>query len=104
MRQTWNQSLYSLKSGLLGLSRVTFGKPALAIVLVAILHNLLFLPLKVRNARQTRHNRQKLEKLRAERQAIYDKYQPEPGQSLTPAQVTQRGNEIKELYNGEGVT
>lgn len=104
MRQTWTKSLYSLKTGLLALSRVTFGKPALAIVLVAILHNLLFLPLKIRNARQTRHNQQKLEKLRLEREAIEAKYQPEPGESLSPAQTAQKGNEIKELYQGEGVS
>lgn len=104
MRQTWNRSLYSLKTGLLGLSRFTFGKPALAIVLVAILQKLLFLPLKIKNARQTRLNRQKLEKLQADVQAINDKYQPESDPELTLDKVTQRGKELKELYQREGVT
>lgn len=97
MRQTWEKTTYSLKTGILSLSRVTFGKAAFAIILVAVLHNLIFLPLKIRNAIQTRKNLKKMKELKPAIKAIEEKYQPEPGQKLTAEQVRQKGNEIKRL-------
>ena len=98
MRQTWQKAVHSLDTGILTLSRFTFGKAAFAIILVGILHNLLSLPNKIRLARQTRHNAARLKSLRAEVQAIEEKYRPEPGQFASFEQTRQKGEEIMRLY------
>jgi membrane protein insertase Oxa1/YidC/SpoIIIJ len=98
MRQTWTKAIHSLDTGILALSRFTFGKVAFAIMLLAVAGRILAIPYKIRLARQTRENNTKLKDLKDERQAIEEKYQPEPGQLASFEMTRQKGEELKQLY------
>ncbi len=63
MQQTWKKAVYSVKTSFLTVGRFTFGKAAFAIVLLAVLHNLVYLPLKIRSARQMKYNIKKMQEL-----------------------------------------
>lgn len=104
MKQTWKKAVYSVKTSFLMVGRFTFGKAAFAIMLIAILHNLIYLPLKIRSARQTKYNLKKMQELKPAIKAIDEKYPREPGQRLIATQVSQHGNEIKRLYQEAGVS
>lgn len=98
MRQTWNKIIQSLNTGILGLSRFTFGKGVFAIILLAIMTGLLAIPSKIRLARQSKENAAKMEAVRSERDAIEEKYQSEPGQLASFETTRQKGEELKRLY------
>jgi membrane protein insertase Oxa1/YidC/SpoIIIJ len=104
MRQTWEKATYSLKTGILSLSRFTFGKAVFAIMLVAVLHNLVFLPLKIKSAIQARNSVKKLKELQPAIKAINEKYRLEPGQRRLAKQASQQGQEIKRLYQEAGIS
>jgi membrane protein insertase Oxa1/YidC/SpoIIIJ len=103
MRQTWQKAVHSLDTGILTLSRFTFGKAAFAIILVAFLHHLIYFPLKVRSARQMKRNAEKLKELAPAITQINEKYNIEPGQRLQPAEVRRKGKEIQQLQKKAGI-
>jgi membrane protein insertase Oxa1/YidC/SpoIIIJ len=104
MSQTWTKAVRSLNTGILALSRLTFGKAAFAIVLIAFLHHLIFLPFKIRVARQIKQNAKKLKELDPTIQEIKAKYKVEPGQRLSPAETAQQGKEIQQLQKAAGIS
>jgi membrane protein insertase Oxa1/YidC/SpoIIIJ len=104
MRKNWEKIVYPVNTTILGISRVTFGKPALAIVLIAVLQNLIFLPLKIIGSRQIKINAKKLEELVPAIKTIDEKYRLEPRQKQAQDQVIQKGNEIKRLYQESGIS
>lgn len=103
MRQTWNKAVHSLDTGILALSRLTFGKAAFAIVLIAFVHHLVYFPFRIRSASQMKRNAEKLKELAPAIKEINEKYKVEPGQRLMAVEVSRKGKEIQQLQKEAGI-
>lgn len=103
MRQTWNKAVHSLDTGILTLSKFTFGKAAFAIVLIAFLHHLIYFPFKIRSARQMRRNAEKLKEIAPALKEIQETFKVEPGQRLQATEVSRKGKEIQRLQKEAGI-
>ncbi|MBN9391961.1 MAG: YidC/Oxa1 family membrane protein insertase [Chloroflexi bacterium] len=103
MRQTWTKAIRSFDTGILALSRLTFGKAAFAIVLIAFLHNLIYLPFKIRAARQMKRNGEKLQELNPLIEEIKEKYKVETGKHLLASDAARQGKEIQQLQKAAGI-